>query len=98
MQLLIFPMIFVSGVFFPINNVPTWLEVISKLNPLTYGVDAIRHAFLDGPWAAIAGNGPSPFGVAVFGHQMTMGQDALVIVVTGAVLLSFAVTAFNRQE
>ena len=42
------PLIFLSGVFSPVNNVPTWLEVISKINPLTYGVDAIRQLFLGG--------------------------------------------------
>ena len=46
MQLLVFPLIFLSGVFFPVNNVPQWLEVISKVNPVTYGVDAIRQLFL----------------------------------------------------
>jgi ABC-2 type transport system permease protein len=33
-------------VFFPVDNVPDWLAVISKLNPLTYGVDAIRQIIL----------------------------------------------------
>jgi len=47
-QIIIMPLIFLSGVFFPVNNVPPWLEVISKINPLTYGVDAIRQLFLGG--------------------------------------------------
>lgn len=54
MQLLILPLMFLSGVFFPLNNVPEWLQVASLLNPLTYGVDAIRHAFLD-PQALLMG-------------------------------------------
>jgi ABC-2 type transport system permease protein len=41
-QILILPLIFLAGVFFPISNVPAWMEVISKVNPLTYGVDAAR--------------------------------------------------------
>ncbi|HLA92797.1 MAG TPA: ABC transporter permease, partial [Actinomycetota bacterium] len=45
-QILIFPLIFLAGVFFPVNAVPLWMEVISKINPLTYGVDAIRQLFL----------------------------------------------------
>jgi ABC-2 type transport system permease protein len=46
-QLIIFPLIFLSGVFFPVNDVPVWLAVLSKANPLTYGVDAIRQLFLN---------------------------------------------------
>ena len=48
-QLMIFPLIFLSGVFFPIDGVPTWLQVIAKVNPLSYGVDAIRQVFLGPP-------------------------------------------------
>src|SRR3972149_6868392 len=54
-QLVIFPMMFLSGVFFPVNNVPVWLAVISKINPLTYGVDAIRQLFLGKEIAAAGG-------------------------------------------
>jgi ABC-2 type transport system permease protein len=88
-QLLIFPLIFLAGVFFPVNNVPVWLEVISKLNPLTYGVDAIRQLFL-GSNAAI--------GVTVLGHTMTILEEVVVVGVLGALLLGAAVLAFNRQD
>jgi ABC-2 type transport system permease protein len=88
-QLLIFPLIFLAGVFFPVNNVPVWLEVISKLNPLTYGVDAIRQVFL----------GPNPaLGVTVLGHTMTLLEEYLVVGALSALLLGAAVLAFNRQE
>lgn len=89
MQLLIFPLIFLAGVFFPVNDVPLWLEVASKLNPLTYGVDAIRQLFL----GADAG-----LGVVVLGHTMTILEEVLVVGVLGAVLLAGAVVAFSRQE
>jgi len=88
-QLLIFPLIFLAGVFFPVNNVPAWLEVISKVNPLTYGVDAIRQIFL-GSSAAL--------GVTVFGHTMTIVEEILVVGGLGVILLGGAVVAFNRQE
>ncbi len=38
-------MFFLSGALFPLTGVPEWLRVISYLNPLTYGVDALRWAF-----------------------------------------------------
>jgi ABC-2 type transport system permease protein len=91
-QLLVFPLIFLAGVFFPVNSVPTWLEVLVKLNPLTYGVDAIRQIFL-GEEAAAAG-----LGVEIFGQTMTIAADVLVVAVLGAIILSAAVWAFRRQE
>jgi ABC-2 type transport system permease protein len=88
-QLLIFPLIFLAGVFFPVNNVPDWLAVISKLNPLTYGVDAVRQIFI--------GSLPG-LGVTVFGHTMTVIEDVAVVGALGGLLLGAAVLAFSRQE
>ena len=100
-QLIVFPLIFLSGVFFPVNSVPAWLEVISKINPLTYGVDAIRQLFLGNVAAAMNGavvQGNAAIGVTIFGHTMTVLEDMLVVVVFGAVVLSFAAWAFSKQE
>jgi len=36
------PLFFFSGALFPLDNLPPWLLGASSLNPLTYGVDAIR--------------------------------------------------------
>ncbi len=54
-QLLYFPMLFLSGATFPIQNGPLILKVISKFIPATYLVDGIWSIMLQGsgfPWAA----------------------------------------------
>jgi len=100
-QIIIMPLVFLSGVFFPVNNVPAWLEVISKINPLTYGVDAIRQVFLNANSAAIngtGGGGEYAIGVTVFGHTMSALDDALVVAALGIIMMLAAVWSFNRQE
>jgi ABC-2 type transport system permease protein len=89
-QLLIFPLIFLAGVFFPINQAPEWLQVISKFNPLTYGVDAIRQVFI--------GSADPRVGVTVLGHTMTLGEEVVLIAVFAFVLITAAAWSFNRQE
>ena len=92
MQMLVFPMVFLAGVFFPVDSVPVWMEVLSKANPVTYGVDAIRQVFLgDGP--ALSG-----LGVTVLGRTMTLAEDVAIIAVVGTVLMFAAVAAFHRQD
>ncbi len=101
MQIIIMPLIFLSGVFFPINNVPVWLEVLSKFNPLTYGVDAIRQVFLSGNLSStngLPGDGGYAFGVTIFGHTMGIIEDAVVMAVLGVILLSLAIWSFSKQE
>ena len=87
------PLLLLSGVFFPVNNVPGWLEAISKINPLTYGVDAIRQLFL-----GAASGATDAVGVTVFGHTMTVAEDAGVVAVFGLLLLLLATVSFGRQE
>ncbi len=88
MQLVIFPMMFLSGIFFPVSGVATWLEVLSKLNPVTYGIDAIRQVFL----------GTEVAGVTVFGHTMGIVDSAIVVAMAGVVFLTTAIWSFNKQE
>ena len=40
------PLFFFSGALFPIDNLPAWLLSVTSLNPLTYGVDAVRGAVI----------------------------------------------------
>jgi ABC-2 type transport system permease protein len=39
---IVMPMYFLSGSIYPLNNLPTWLKALTVINPLSYGVDAIR--------------------------------------------------------
>ncbi|MFB2646783.1 ABC transporter permease [Raphidiopsis sp. BLCC-F218] len=56
-QLITMPLFFASNAIYPISLMPSWLQLISHLNPLTYQVDALRGVMLT--------NGPSIYGFAV---------------------------------
>lgn len=42
----VFPLFFLSGALFPIDNLPSWLHAFTILNPVTYAVDGMRGAML----------------------------------------------------
>jgi ABC-2 type transport system permease protein len=48
MTTLMFPMMFLSGVFFPIQQMPWYMQDISKVLPLTYASDALRKVMVLG--------------------------------------------------
>ena len=55
----IFPLIFASSAFVPLQTMPNWLRSFARVNPITYTVDAIRALCVGGPtfsplWHAFA--------------------------------------------
>ncbi|MGQ9760245.1 MAG: ABC transporter permease [Candidatus Methanomethylicaceae archaeon] len=42
----IMPLFFLSGALYPLENLPTWLQAVTRVNPLTYIVDGMRGALL----------------------------------------------------
>lgn len=47
-QVMTMPLFFASNAIYPIHIMPKWLQVISRINPLTYEVDALRGLMLKG--------------------------------------------------
>ena len=46
MNFLVMPIFFLSGALFPLNNLPTALSIATRLDPLSYGIDGLRGAFI----------------------------------------------------
>jgi ABC-2 type transport system permease protein len=44
MNLVLFPLLFFSGAFFPLDELPAWLKVLATINPLSYPLDLLRIA------------------------------------------------------
>lgn len=89
MQVLIFPMFFLSGAFFPLTAVPLWMSIISKINPLTYGVDSFRQIILS-----------SEVSQEVIKKIILypLHIDALFLAAFSIIMISAAVLAFNKKN
>jgi len=46
MNFIIFPIFFLSGALYPLDNLPSWVRVLTYVDPLTYGVDGLRGALI----------------------------------------------------
>ncbi|MEV0583255.1 ABC transporter permease [Nonomuraea sp. NPDC050310] len=98
MQMAIMPMMFLSGAMFPLANLPSWLHVLTTVNPLTYAVDPMRQAVfgsIDVPAQAEAVLNP---GVQWFGWQVPVGLELGLVALIGAALLGIAVAQFRRAD
>ena len=91
MQMLMFPMVFLSGVFFPLQGLPGWMDVLVKVNPATYGIAPIRQVML--------GTSPdSPFTINLLGHTMSLWDNIAVLAAFGIVMVLLAMWSFGSQE
>jgi ABC-2 type transport system permease protein len=54
MNFLVMPMFFLSGALYPLSGLPRILTMITRVDPLTYGVDGLRGAFIGAAHYAVA--------------------------------------------
>lgn len=92
-QMLIMPLFFLSGALFPLDGLPRWLTVLTRLDPLTYAVDPIRRLVLAHarPGLPLAGLSWGTFVVPTWLE---------LVVVTAAALgaLGLAVAQFRKAD
>ena len=65
MMTLMFPMMFLSGVFFPIQQMPSFMQTLASFLPLTYAASAMRKVMVLG--AGVSAITPEVIVLAVFG-------------------------------
>jgi ABC-2 type transport system permease protein len=98
MQMAIMPMYFLSGALFPVSGLPQWLEILNRIDPLTYAVDPIRRivfSHLSIPDAARRTLDP---GVTWWGWHVPGALEAGVVAALGLLMLSIAIAQFSRAE
>ena len=89
MNFIMLPMFFLSGAFFPLNGVPIWMEVLAKVNPVTYGVDPLRQV-------ALRESIPQAFLDTLRLHPIT--GDVAIMAAFGILFLVPAVWLFSKQD
>jgi ABC-2 type transport system permease protein len=76
------PIFFLSGALFPLEHVPKWLQWFSIIDPLTYGVDALRTIILKESWTPL----------------FPIELDILVILAFDGLMIIIGTLVFNRRK
>lgn len=98
LQFFVVPMFFLSGALFPLQRLPSWLGLATKLNPLTYGVDLVRRsvfARLSVPDPVMSNLSA---GVTWNGWILPMWFELSLVLVLGVTVLMAAVREFSKAE
>jgi ABC-2 type transport system permease protein len=97
-QMLVMPLFFLSGALYPLNGLPAWLTVLTRIDPLTYIVAPMRRAVfshLNISPAALQKLAP---GVSWGGWTVPIGLSLGIVALMGLVMVTVAIAEFNKTE
>ena len=98
MQVLLLPLSFLSGALYPLSNLPSWLSIVVRINPLTYAVHPIRTAVFNHldvtPEVRARLTPPILWGDWVVPTWLQLGLVAGI----GAVLMAVSIKQFQKVE
>jgi ABC-2 type transport system permease protein len=84
-------LLLVSGVYYPIEVLPKWLQPLSAISPATYTLSACRKLF------GVGSSGSTPGHLA--GAPLSdVSHELLILAIMGAVLLPFGLWVFIKIE
>jgi ABC-2 type transport system permease protein len=97
-QMVVMPLFFLSGALYPLNGLPTWLTVLTRVDPLTYVVAPMRHAvFSHLSLSPLAARVLSP-SITWDGWLVPVGLSLAMVAAMGAVMLAIAIAEFRKTE
>jgi len=98
MQLFLMPMFFASGALYPVSGLPAWLEVLNRLDPLTYAVDPIRHLVFNHLDISAPARRTLEPGVTWWGWHLPPLFQVGMVLLLGLAMMSVAIQRFSRSE
>jgi daunorubicin resistance ABC transporter membrane protein len=101
-QMLVLPLFFLSGALYPLNGLPAWLTVLTRIDPLTYIVGPMRHlvfSHLNLP-PVMAGYLSAHLTPAITwaGWAVPMWLSLGLVAVMGLAMMSVAIVEFSKTE
>jgi ABC-2 type transport system permease protein len=81
-QFVMFPLIFLSGIFFPLQGLPAWMNVLVRINPVSYAVDPLRRLILEAqglPEAVVDRLSESGLALSIGGHEVSIALGIAII-------------------
>jgi ABC-2 type transport system permease protein len=97
-QLVLTPMMFLSGSMFPLSGLPHWLTVLTRLNPLTYAVEPMRHVvFRELHLSPETMHRLDP-GITWGSWVVPIWLEVVLVAAMGATMLGIAAAQFRRTD
>lgn len=84
MNFIVMPMFFLSGAMYPLKKLPAFFKIIAYINPLTYGIDALKNVII----SKNAGD---------MGADFLLEHDLIVVVLVSLFFIFLGTKAFGKR-
>ena len=91
-------MVFLSGALFPVTNMPAWMDILVKVNPVTYGVDAMKKVMTGAGDLPVAAQDALGLNLQLFGRTVTVAEELLFLIIFTSILIALATISFRRAN
>lgn len=98
MQMLVMPLFFLSGALYPVSGLPAPLELLTRLNPLTYAVDPMRRLVFSHLDVSDAARRTLDSGITWFGWRVPTLVELGIVLALGLAMMAIAIFQFTRTE
>jgi ABC-2 type transport system permease protein len=97
-QMLVLPLFFLSGALYPLSGLPTWLTVLTRIDPLTYIVGPMRHAVFSHLAIPAAFEQHLSPTITWAGWAVPLGLSLGMVAVMGVGMTVIAIAEFSKTE
>jgi ABC-2 type transport system permease protein len=97
-QTVITPMMFLSGALYPTSGLPAWLGVATKVNPVTYAVEPMRHVVFAHMHLSPSAAGALAPALTWNGWPVPIALQLVILAAIGAIALAVAVNRFSVTD
>jgi ABC-2 type transport system permease protein len=96
LNFLVQPAFFLSGALFPVTGLPGWMTALTRVDPLSYGVDPIRRIVLGA--SGVPGPVLDRLSMNFGGQVVPIPLEVAILLAFGLVLMLIALFNFRRQD
>jgi len=97
-QVFLMPMFFLSGALYPLRNLPAWLRVLTRVDPMTYAVDPMRRAVFAHLNLAPSVSAALNPGVTWGSWRVPALLELAIVLAIGVAMLGVGIAQFSRAE
>src|SRR5580698_5631398 len=97
-QMLVLPLFFLSGALYPLNGLPAWLSVLTRIDPLTYIVGPMRHAVFSHLTMPAAFEQHLAPPITWAGWPVPLGLSLGMVAIMGLGMTVIAIAEFSKTE